>query len=343
MTKLKLLILGTDEIWSIDKIYYKHLSNLEIDIRFFATENIFAEYYNKSLVNKLTFKLSMSRIYKRIYIETLKVINEYRPDIIWVFKGMSLSPQLLREAKKLGIMMVNYNADNPFIFSGRGSGNSNVTNSIGLYDLHLTYNLEVQEQLKKDYNIKTGFLPFGYEIDQQIIDEPIQEINRLCFIGNPDKYRAKLISQLLDNDVAIDVYGHHWKKYINHKNLSHRDAVYGDELWRTLKNYRLQLNIMRIHNLNSHNMRSFEVPGSGSIMLAPDTVEHRLFFEDKKEVFLYRNLNHCAEISREILRMSNSDAKQIRENAKQRSVHSNYTYVNRAKEALKIIKATYES
>ena len=42
---------------------------------------------------------------------------------------------------------------------------------------------------------------------------------------------------------------------------------------------------MRIHNPDSHNMRSFEVPGVGGIMVAPDTKEHRIFFEVGKEIF----------------------------------------------------------
>ncbi|RZL45777.1 MAG: glycosyltransferase family 1 protein [Pedobacter sp.] len=343
MPKLKILILGTDEIWSIDKLYYKYFLHNNIDVKFFATENIFADFYNKSIINKLIFKLSLSDIYQKIHRETLTVIDSYQPSIIWVFKGMSLNPKLLHHIKKLGIMLVNYNADNPFIFSGPGSGNINITNSIELYDLHLTYNLAVQKKLEEDYKLKTGYLPFGYEIPQAIIDEPINEINKICFIGNPDNYRAKLITELLNNNVIMDVYGHNWQKFIRHKNLTIYGSVYGDDLWRTLKKYRLQLNIMRVHNLNSHNMRSFEVPGSGTIMIAPDTKEHRLFFEDKKEVFLYKDLSHCAKITGEVLQLSEQDAAQLRENAKQRTINSQYSYAERAKEALSMIKTAYES
>lgn len=343
MTKLKMLILGTDEIWSIDKLYFKHLQNSAIEVRFFATENIFSKFYNHSIYNKLAFKLSLSNIYQKIYHETIKTIDNYKPDIIWVFKGMSLTPKLLQYIKERGIMLVNYNPDNPFIFSGPGSGNSNITRSIHLYDLHLTYNLDVQQRIEDEYGIRTGYLPFGYEIPQSIIDEPLNEINKICFIGNPDQYRSKLVLELLDQDIKMDVYGHNWTKYIRHKNLTARDAVYGDNLWRTLRSYRLQLNFMRIHNLNSHNMRSFEVPGSGTIMIAPDTQEHRLFFKDKKEVFLYTDLTHCAKLTHEVLQLSEKEALQIRENAKQRAVSSKYTYADRASEALNMIKIAYES
>ena len=46
----------------------------------------------------------------------------------------------------------------------KGSGNKNVTRSINLYDLHLSYSKEVLKQFS-DIGVKCGILPFGYELD----------------------------------------------------------------------------------------------------------------------------------------------------------------------------------
>ena len=83
---------------------------------------------------------------------------------------MEITPDSLEWAKKKKIKLVNYNPDNPFIFSGRGSGNSNVTNSISLYDLHFTYNLSVKEKLEKEFQSKDCFLPFGFDLDDQLFE-----------------------------------------------------------------------------------------------------------------------------------------------------------------------------
>jgi len=106
--------------------------------------------------------------------------------------------------------------------------------------------------------------------------------------------------------------------------------VYGEGQWKVLRKYRIQLNLMRSHNSDSHNMRTFEVPGIGGIMLAPDTVEHRLFFEDRKEVFLFKDFESAVRLIKEILTLPVERALQIRRAARQRSVTSGYRYADRA-------------
>ena len=235
-------------------------------------------------------------------------------------------------AKKRNIIVVNYNPDNPFIFSGRGSGNSNVTRSIGLYDLHFTYNHEIQERLEQNYAIPTVYLPFGFELSDELYHTCTQqnETVRVCFLGNPDKQRARFIATLLDHGVAIDVYGSRWNKYLNHKLCTTYAEVYGEDYWKVLYRYRVQLNIMRIHNENSHNMRSFEVPGIGGIMLAPRTKEHQIFFIEDKEIFMYENAEDCSRIALVLLKAHASNISQIRHFARIKSEKAGFSYKSRA-------------
>ena len=336
--KKKILLVGSNTVGSIDIIYYKHLKNIGYNIGFFEAENIFSRFYYNSVFNKIIFKAGIKTIYDKISIQLKNKVQSYKPDIIWVFKGMSILPEFLEWAKSRNIKLVNYNADNPFIFTGKGSGNINVTNSISLYDLHLTYNLQVQKKIEEKYKIATGYLPFGFEKQRNF--KPItleEEINKLCFIGNPDKQRVFFLKKLLNNGVRIDVYGIGWNKFLRHKNASIYPAVYNEDLLHNLKRYRIQLNIMRIHNLNSHNMRTFEIPAVGGIMLAPDTTEHHLFFEDKKELFLYKSFEHCIDQILFLKNLSLKAANTIRENAYKRCLVGKYSYKDRAEGIISLI------
>jgi spore maturation protein CgeB len=105
-----------------------------------------------------------------------------------------------------------------------------------------------------------------------------------------------------------------------------------------LRRYRAQLNMMRIHNEQSHNMRTFEVPGVGGIMIAPQTREHEMFFENGKEVFLYRSPGECVEMIRHVLSMPVNDALAIRNKAREVSLEKGYHYRNRAMTALDSIR-----
>ncbi|MGI8582084.1 MAG: glycosyltransferase family protein [Chitinophagaceae bacterium] len=257
---------------------------------------------------------------------------------------MEIFPQSLKWAKNKNIKLINYNPDNPFVFSGKGSGNSNVKVSMPLYDLHLTYNTDVKKAMESIYKIPTEILPFGFDISDALFNKCSmqQELNKVCFLGNPDIYRGKFLQKLAEEGIELDVYGNHWQKFVNHRNIKIFAPVYGDYFWLTLRKYRIQLNLMRPHNLNTHNMRSFEVPGVGGIQLAPDTPDHHTYFEPCKEIFLYTDIKNCVIQIKNILSLRIIDADKIREQARLRSLRSGYTYKNRASQALKYIRASYE-
>ena len=333
---MKLLIVGSALDGAIEKNYLKYLENANVEVCLLDIYGDFLHYYCKNIANKIFFRLGLSKIYKRINTDLIENVKKIQPTHIWVFKGMEIYPKTLQSFKNQGIKLINYNPDNPFIFSQVGSGNSNVTKSIEIFDLHFTYSLEIKDELEKRITAKVAYLPFGFETSDifSLVNKPKLEIIKLCFVGNPDKQRAKFLNQLASSGIKIDVYGNKWKNFINHPNFSIHDAVHSELFWKTLCQYRIQLNIMRIHNENSHNMRTFEIPAIGGIQLAPRTIEHETFFLEGKEIFLYDNLEDCVEKIKSILQLSSEDAFKIRKQAQQRCIKSEYSYEDRANQVL---------
>jgi spore maturation protein CgeB len=340
---MKILIIGSNEIWSIERLYLKYLKALNTETDLFPAQSIFYEYYQRSIVNKLLFKSGLSAIFSKIDKAARKKIETYQPSVIWVFKGMEINPSLLHWIRQKRIKLVNYNPDNPFIFSGKGSGNKNVTLGIPLYDLHFTYNLHIKKELENRFSVKTAFLPFGFDISEELYTQIAMqpEIMKVCFLGNPDKARAGVLKELASAGVLIDVYGNDWDSYVMHENIKSFKPVYGDDFWKKLRSYRVQINLMRMHNENSHNMRSFEVPAAGGIMLAPDTPEHRIFFEAGKEIFLFTDITQCIKKINYLLALSAESADAVRQLARRRSVVSGYSYHDRAAQALKEMKSLH--
>jgi spore maturation protein CgeB len=329
---MKILIVGSDKHWAIENLYTRYLKSIEgVFVQLFPARSMFYDFIEKSFFNKIVHRLGVSSFYHNINNELLNFIQSYQPDIVWVFKGMEVLPDTLKTIHSMGIKTVNYNPDNPFIFSGRGSGNTNVTNSFKLYDLHLTYNLEVLNQIHKEYNIPCELLPFGYDLPEEFsFSDEVEDILSLCFLGNPDKERASFISSLLDREVPVAVYGNHWQNFLSHKNVVIHPPVYELEMWTTLRKYRVQLNMLRKHNLQSHNMRTFEITGVGGIQMAPDTLEHRLFFEDGEEIFLYRDVDEAALKAKQLLALQHKRTLDHRKAALNKSISAGYSYRNRA-------------
>lgn len=335
MKEFRLLLIGSNNIWSIERYYLKYLKELGIDTHLFEAQNKFSAYYSSSILNKIIFRLGISGFYKKMNRELMDYVDQLRPDVIWVFKGMEVLPEALQYFKEKNIFLVNYNPDNPFIFSGRGSGNPNVTNSLSLYNLHLTYNLEVQAQFINKLKIPAEILPFGFDVSTETFEkcEREPEIIKTCFLGNPDKERAAFIQELASS-VPVDVYGTGWGKFITHKNVTLYPPLYGDDGWQVLRKYRVQLNLMRIHNLDSHNMRTFEIPGIGGIMLAPATKEHLSYFKNGVEAFFFQNAQDCIEKIKYITNLSQQNSSNIRSQARNVSLLKGYDYKSRTHLAL---------
>lgn len=331
---MRLLIVGSDKVYAIENFYARYLPENGWTVKQFPAQSRFYDYYQRGLLPKIFFKAGLSGILRQINREFRELADRFQPDIIWIFKGMEIYPSSIRWAKERGIRLVNYNPDNPFIFSGKGSGNRYLVESLPLYDLHLTYNHEIKVRLEKEYTIKTDILPFGFDLDEQLfrICSAQAEIPRLCFLGNPDQQRAAFLDGMAAAGIPVTVYGNHWQRFLKHPAIEVFGPVYSEEFWKVLRRYRVQLNLMRIHNEDSHNMRSFEVPGVAGIMLAPATSEHRRFFEDGKEAFLFDDLEEAIRMTRMILDLNGEAAGRIRQQARQRALQDGYSYRDRSRD-----------
>ena len=338
---MKILIIGSERNWAFENHYIKHLKKSS-EVVSLPAHDYFYDYYYKSIWNKIKFRTGFSRIYHRINNRVLENIFLNHYDVVWIFKGMEIYPQTIREIRKTGTKVVNFNPDHPFLHTFKGSGNRNVRDSVPEYDLHLCYNLQVKEKIEKEYKIQAEWLPFGYEPHENIIlPSQSNEIKRACFIGNPDKYRAEVLSDLATTGIAVDIYGDNWQQWIrtlDSMDINFYPAVFKKDFNTVATQYRLQLNIFRPHNVNSHNMRSIEMPGLGCIMLAPKSQEHNLLFKENSEAVFYNNIEEMKTKANNLLKMPYEQALALRKNALQRSQVSGYSYRDHTEKVLEIFQ-----
>ncbi len=330
---MKILIVGSKKPWAIERFYIKYLTELGADIHLYPSADIVFDNHSKNIVNKILFKTKIKTGYPEVNKGLIDQADSIKPDWIWVFKGMEIYPATL---KLLGrkYRLVNYNPDHPFVIASSGGGNKNVRDSVGLYHLHFCYNRNLQKQIEQEFKLPVVFLPFGYDLSAEDYETITREseLNRVCFLGNPDKTREETLQLVADNGYPVDVYGHGWNKTSlhHHKNVTTHDAVYGSAFWKKMRAYRVQLNIFRQHNIGSHNMRTFEIPGAGGIQLAPYSEEHISFFNENSEIFLYRDQQELLKHVEYLMKSNSEEADKIRKAARSRSLNSLYSYKDRA-------------
>ena len=329
---LKLLLVGSDKEWAIENSYIKELTEL-CEVELYNSHGDFIDYFRKSIINKVLFRFGLSKIFDRLNQSFIKKVDEFQPEAILIFKGMEIFPSTLESLRRKNIKLFNYNPDHPFVYHSKGSGNINVLKSIRLYDHHFSYSKRILEELKEKFEIKSGsWLPFGYATAIAPDLSTDTAINKACFIGNADIERVKMIKTLALEDIPVDVYGLGWQnglKGIN--NVRIYGPVYKEDFNSKAPMYDVQLNFFRPHNEDSHNMRTFEMPALGCIMLAPSSTEHSLIFKDKEEAFFYTSKEQMKQLCKEILMMTDEERNNIRWNAYNRSLNSGYSYKARAR------------
>jgi spore maturation protein CgeB len=297
---------------------------------------------NSFFLAKWVYRIFPYEIQRKLNQQLLKDVSQFNPHILWIFKGMEIWPSTLRKIKKMGIKLVNYNLDHPFRYVSRGSGNRNVLKSIPVYDLHMTYSRTIKHELEQQFSeIRAAYLPFGYhrEVDAMVFSS--EELLRICFIGHADQQRAAVISEILKAGQSVDLYGPGWKKYFPKGTAQVRcfEPVIGSNYWQTLRRYRVQLNLFRQHNVGSHNMRTFEIPAVGGIMLADYSEEQSSFFREGQEAFYFHSVPDLIQKARMIIQLSDDEAGKIRQNARTRCLDSNYAYDHRSREVIQLFKS----
>jgi spore maturation protein CgeB len=326
-----ILIAGNNAVTSIENYYSKYLIELGYRVDIFQLN----KYYEWSTFFKIRYKLGDNSVFENLNIELIRYCTEMKPDIVWVFKGFEIFPETILKLKNLDIFLVNYNPDHPFIRTSVMHGGKNIPEAVPIYDLHFAYSKSLVEKLRSEYSKECVRLPFGYELDNDTFRmcKSESEIERLCFIGTPDLVRTKLLVEIAKKGFEIDVYSltYPFEKFLRSvKGIRLFPVITGQEFWKNVRRYRIQLNFLREHNIGSHNQRTFEVPAMGGVLLSEYSKEQSDFFIENNEVFFFRNEIDMVDKISFLLKLNSREIGDIRKNAREASLNNRYSYKERA-------------
>ncbi len=326
---MRVLMTNSKNPFPLASQLYSALQPMDISISSFYPYDL-ADIYHSSFQKKILTRLLPSHLEDHINKSLVDQIEENSPDLVFIVKGYYITPNTLMRIKQMGIKLVNYNPDHPFCLSGKQNVH-NIKNSVPLYDLYISYSKKIQNEILAIYpDLKTAVLPFGYHQNYITNLEESKDYNRVGFIGSADKERAKIIKQIANNGIQIDVYGPSWKKYLSpNANISIFYKIEGSKFYQTLRDYRVQLNLFRKQNYGSHNMRSFEIPAAGGIMLGPFDSDHASFFKDQ-DYFNFDSIENLVAKVEKILLKPKDEILIMRENIQNKCINEGHSYEHRA-------------
>lgn len=311
-----------------------------------TTYDIATEYYSVisgNPLNKIINRISPAHLLKSLNNKLLQYLNKKYFDVILVFKGMQLFPDTVQALKLHSQLLANYNPDHPFKFYSPGSGNNNVLNSIPHYNIYFSYSTQITRQLNEKFNVLAHTIPFGYDDTKEISRGSMPDVkDKILFIGSYDKNRARFLNKMVNTNLLIfgDLKWHTRNiLYPTVRKAYQQIALYDNAYKISIAEAAGVINLMREQNMaeQSHNMRTFEVPGNGGVLISQRTEEQLSFFEEDMEA-IYFDSTEELKSKIDFLEKNPETIKHIKSAAYKRCIKSGYSYNERSFQLLKKIK-----
>ena len=194
------------------------------------------------------------------------------------------------------------------------------------FNFFFIWSKKILKKLKKKIKNEIFFyLPFGYDEFLHIKTKINKKYeNKINFVGSHDFHRDRMLGEIDKKDLII--FGNNWKDKFQ--------PIFGKKLSTIIGSSLASINILRKQNITSHNMRTFEVPAMGGLLLTTRSKEQQFYFKDGIDCLMYSSLN---ELKNKIKFIKKNKKKilDIKKNAYKKSkIHS---YTNRSKFILNII------
>ena len=328
----KILIIGSNEKFTLEKMYFRALKNLKYTVRIYHTGNTIKNRYISFIEKYLSFIGNF--FIRKLFISFIsKAKNKY--DLIIIVKGLYITKNFILNIKKISpkTKIINIYPDDPTNTSIRNISNKNVIECIELFDFFCHYSEEVMKKIKKlKPKSKLLYLPLGYdELFHKRYKKNIKDIKKykdtVNFIGSYDNERFNILRSI--NYKNLLIAGSNWK---NIESL--QKPIFEKELSTIISNSLVSINILRDQCKNSHNMKTFEIPAMGGLMLTTRSKQQNFFFKEDKECLMFSGKRELQKKIEYIIK----NKKKIQEFKDRAYLKSRrHSYTNRSKYLIKKI------
>jgi len=260
-------------------------------------------------------RFSGNRILRRILQPTLwdaanrhavEVAERTRPDLIFAVKCAFFHPETVRRIRKsTGAPFVNHYPDHPYLSvrllpKEASSPRRDLIDVFREYSVVWMWERSLVGRLRRD-GVEARFLPFA--VDPQLFRPQARSNNHdeglhcdacntthdIAFVAHFSRHRGAEVAAIRRHKVAI--WGTNWPRDWQTLSGQHRvhPPVWGRAVSSIYARASVSLNVLNAENLGGPNMRSFEIPASGGVMLARYSPEQHEFFPEGEAALYYRS------------------------------------------------------
>ena len=268
-------------------------------------EAIPSSRYVTSFNVRTGFRLFECRVRRRI----LREMADQRFDLVWVDGGQQLGPRLHRELARRGLLIVNYNVDDPFGTRDHRKWDL-YKRSVPYHDLTVVVRKENIAEARAHgarsvHHVFRSYDPVAHAPLPLTDEECRKWAAEVVFVGSWMPERGPFMVRLLELGVPLTIWGDHWRKAREWGRLQtfiRGPSVYGPDYVRAIQCAKVALGLLSKGNRDLHTQRSAEVPFiAGAVFCAERTDEHERLYRNGEEALFWSTAEECAARCRELL------------------------------------------
>jgi spore maturation protein CgeB len=273
--------------------------------------------------------------------------QRFRPDVIWIEKGVYVFPRTLRALRRdPAVLLVDHNTDDWMGLSPSLRLHWRyLLRSHSLYDLHVTSNLHnVREFREAGYPRvhhmelaanpampEPGVLP---EAERRSLGAPVG------FIGHWEPATEKLMLHLVRHGVGLKIFGHNWEKARSRAELREVcrfTTVWGGDYARTAVSFDINLGIVSQHNRSHTATRTFQIPALGAFLLHQRNEVVTRYYKEGVEAEFFDSEDELLEKCQHYLARP-EERRRIAAAGRRRCEESGYYETDRVREVIPILR-----
>lgn len=255
--------------------------------------------------NKFLFGPLLTRVNRHL----IERARAFSPDMLFVYRGTHIGARTLDKIRRLlpGCILVGYNNDDPFAPGHPPWLWRHFLKAIPHYDLMLAYreaNIPdfICAGAKRVELLRSWYIPARNHPTEVSVDDARNYGCDVVFIGHyePD-WRVSCLEEVVRRGWHLRLFGpgYDWDPMI-HDSPELRDQIpvrllWGEEYNRALCSSRIALCFLSKLNRDTYTRRCFEIPATGTMMLAEYTDDLASLYLEGEEAEFFRSPAEMAE------------------------------------------------
>ncbi len=340
MSAKRLLLIGPFGAGQLAESYARGFERRGIEVVRFDSDRA---YFEASAFANNPYYRRVFRpwLWRKVQRATLAAARSVTPDVVMAVKCAYLDAETVRTVRReLSVPFVNYYPDNPYCGvpldpRKTSAQRRDLVDVLKEYTRVWTWEPQLTMRLQGD-GVSAAYLPFGVDDEVFRADHTGESPScrecatdhRVVFVGQHSDKREAHLSAITAHSVGL--WGSRWSRAsarVERRHVVHRTPCVGATSAALYRAADVSLNVVDDLNIPGHNMRTFEITGSGGVMLSSYTAEQDAIFPEGEAAAYYRGPE---ELDAQLNRLLGDRAYTARLRHNASAIASEHSYERRA-------------